>query len=190
MPQRNLINDLEGNWPLNKSYCCPLWTPSPVGAGTNGHKIQRWKLPLAVLKWLMLPNCIRRLVNCQFASISSWFSSSSPWHAICHNIHAISSAIDRQMTGRNDNDLWSAGLYLTSNNTSPKSHSATPAASRQSAASTKIRSELPLITAHQNCLMADRRPLPLPNWHCQGRQKLYWHNCAPVTAESVVSTWR
>ena len=58
------------------------------------------------------------------------------------------------MTGRNDDDLWSAGLNLTSSNTSPKSHSATPATSRQSAASTKMRSELPLKAAHHNCLMA------------------------------------
>ena len=58
------------------------------------------------------------------------------------------------MTGRNDDDLWLAGLNLTSSNTSSKSHSATPATSRQSAASTKIRSELPLKAAHLNCFMA------------------------------------
>ena len=110
-------------------------------------------------------------------------------HAIYHNIPAISSATDRQMTGRNDDDLWSVGLNLTSSNTSPKIHSATPATSRQSAASTKMRSELSLKAAHQNSLMADRRPLLQPNRHCQGRQELYWHNCAPVTAESLVSTW-
>ena len=90
---------------------------------------------------------------------------------------------------RNDDVLWSAGLDLTSSNTSPKSHSATPATCRQSAESTKMQSELPLKAAHQNCLMADRRPLPQPNRHYQGRQRLYWHNCAPVTAESLVSTW-
>ena len=93
------------------------------------------------------------------------------------------------MTGRNDDDLWSAGLSITSSNTSPKSHSETQATSRQSVASTKMWSELPLKAAHQNCLMADRRPLLQPNRHCQGRQELYWHNCAPVTAESLVSTW-
>ena len=136
----------------------------------------------------MSPNCTKRLGNYLFASITSWFPSSSPLHAIYHNIPAISSATDRQMTGRNDDDLWSAGIYLTSCNTSPKSHSATPATSRQSAASTKMRSELPLKAAHQNCLMTDRRPLLQPSRHCQGWQELFWHNCAPVTAESLVST--
>ena len=49
-------------------------------------------------------------------------------------------------------------------------------------------SELKLKAARQNCLMADRRQLQQPNRHCQGRQELYWHNCVPVTAESLVST--
>ena len=46
-------------------------------------------------------------------------------------------------------------------------------------------SELPLKAGHQNSLMANRRPLRQPNRHCQGRQELYWHNCAQVTAELV-----
>ena len=58
-------------------------------------KIQRWELPLAVLKWQMSPNCIKRLGNYQFASITSWFTISSPYHAIYHKIPAISSATDR-----------------------------------------------------------------------------------------------
>ena len=136
----------------------------------------------------MSPNCMMRLVNYQSGSITSWYPSSSPWHAIYHDIPAISSATDRQKTGRNDDDFWSVGLNLTSSNTSPKSHSATPATSRQSAASTKMRSELPLKAAHQNCLMADRRPLLQQNRLCQGRQELFWHNCTPVTAEYLVST--
>ena len=37
---------------------------------------------------------------------------------------------------------------------------------RPSAASTMMRSEQPLKAAHQNCLMADRRPLLQPNRHC------------------------
>ena len=81
-------------------------------AGSNGLKIMRWELPLTVIKWQMSPNCIKRLGNYQFAS-------SSPLHAIYHNIPAISSAADRQMTGRNDDDHWSAGLNLTSSNTLP-----------------------------------------------------------------------
>ena len=76
---------------------------------------------------------------------------------------------------------------LTSSNTSPNSHSAAPATSRQSAASNNMRSELSLKAARQKCSMADRRPLLQPNKHCQGRQGLYWHNCSPVTAEFLVS---
>ena len=43
-------------------------------------------------------------------------------------------------------------------------------------------------TAIESCLVADRRPLLQPNRHCQGRQELHWHNCAPVTPESFVRT--
>ena len=53
---------------------------------------------------------------------------------------------------------------------------------------TKMRTEQSLKAAHQNCLMVDRRPLLQPNRHCQGRQELYWHNRALVTAESLVCT--
>ena len=48
-----------------------------------------------------------------------------------------------------------------------------------------MRSELPLKDAHQNYLMADRRPILQPNRHCQGRQEPYWRNSAPVTADSL-----
>ena len=63
------------------SYCCPVWTPSLKDTNMslfNGHKIQRWELPLAVLKWQMSPNCIKRFGNYQFASITNWFQCSSP----------------------------------------------------------------------------------------------------------------
>ena len=46
-------------------------------------------------------------------------------------------------------------LNLASSNTSPTSHSTTRAKSRLSAASTKMRSELPLNAAHHYYLMAD-----------------------------------
>ena len=81
-----------------------------------------------------------------------------PWHAIYHIIPFISSATDRQMTGRIEGDLRSASFNLAFSNTSPKSHSTTPATSRLSAAPSKMRPELPLKAAHQNCLMAVRRP--------------------------------
>ena len=137
----------------------------------------------------MSPNYIKRLGNYQFAIIASWFSSSSPWRATYHSTPAISSATYLQMTGRIDNDLWSTGLIITSSNTSPKSHSTAPATSQASAASTKTRSELPLKADNQNYLMAGHRQLLQRKRHCQRRQELYWHNCAQVTAESLVSTW-
>ena len=93
------------------------------------------------------------------------------------------------MTGCVEDDLWSAGLRRTSSNTSPKSHSTTPATSRPSTASTKMRSELPLKAAHQNFSMADCRSMPQPNIHYRWRRELYWYNCAPVIAVTLVSTW-
>ena len=38
LQQRNLANDLPGNWPLNTHYCCPVWTPSPKD--TNWSRLQ------------------------------------------------------------------------------------------------------------------------------------------------------
>ena len=50
-----------------------------------------------------------------------------------------------------DRPEWRQSLFgLTSSNTSPMCHSGTPATSRQSAASTMMRSKLSLIAAHQN----------------------------------------
>ena len=132
----------------------------------------------------MSPNCIKRHGNYQFTSITSWFPDSTPFHSIYHNIHAISSATDRQMTGRNDDNIWSAVLYIASSNASPKSQSTTPAICRPSAASSKMRSELPLKAALQNSLK-----LPA-HFYSQERLVLSWHIRAPVTAESLVSTWR
>ena len=99
-----------------------------------------------------------------------------PCHQLCHRPP--------------DDVLWSAGLNLTSSNTSPKSHSTTPATSRPLSASNKMRSELPLKAAHHNYLMAGRRLLMQQNIHCQGRRELYWNSCAPVTAEFFESMQR
>ena len=64
------------------------------------------------------------------------------------------------MTGRIDDELRSAGPRQTSSNTLPKSHSATTATSRQSTASSNMRSELQLKTGSLICSKSDRRPLP------------------------------
>ena len=57
-------------------YCCAVWTPSPKD--TDGQKVLRCEIPLAVLEWLMSPICIKRLGYYQFASITSRFPSISP----------------------------------------------------------------------------------------------------------------
>ena len=45
------------------------------------------------------------------------------------------------------------------------------------------------VTMADRCVtMADRRVFPQLIRHCQERQELFWHNCASVTAESLVST--
>ena len=76
-------------------------------------------------------------------------------------------------------------IDLKSSNTSLKRHSATPATSRQSAASTNMWSELSLIAAHQNCLMADRRQLPQPNRHWPRKTRTILAQLRTVTAESL-----
>ena len=172
-------------------YCCPVLTPSIKD--TNWRRLQ-WAQNSALR---IITGCLemadvadlhqgaRELPVRQYNELVS-----QQFAMECHlQQHPCHQLYHRQPDDRpDDDDLCSAGLNLTSSNASPKSHSATPATSRQSAASTKMRSEQPLRAAHQNCLMADRRQLLQPNRHFQGRQELFWHNCAPVTAESLFST--
>ena len=148
-------------------YCCPVWTPSLKD--TNWSRLQRaqnlvLRITTGCLKMadvVELHQEARELpVRQHNELISQQFTIAChlpqhPCHQLCHRLPD-----DRPERRR------SAGLNLTSSNTSPKSHSATPATSQQTAASTKMWSELPLKTAHQNCLMAERRPLLQPNRHC------------------------
>ena len=87
------------------SYCCPVWTRSTTGI--NWSRLLRaqnsaQRIATCCLNMAMLPNCIKRFGNYQFASITSLLPSSSPLHAIYHNIPAISSATNRQITDRKD----------------------------------------------------------------------------------------
>ena len=173
--------------------------------------ILRWEFPLAVLKWQMSPNCIKRLENCQFA-----MACHLPQHP-CHRPPDDRPERRRLLIGRFRPNIQQCLAEEPLSNTSYKSAISSihqdavrtaiessspkllngqplpiateyiaeepPATCRPSAAFTKMRSELPLKAAHQNCLMANRCPLIQLNRNCQGRQELYWHNCAPVTAE-------
>ena len=118
-----------------------------------------------------------KLISQQFAI--AYHLPQHPCHQLCHRPPDDRPERRRSLIGRFKPNIQQK---LT------ESHSAIPATSRQSAASTKMRSELSLKAAHQNYSLADRRPLIQPNRHCQGRQELFWHNCAPVTADSLVST--
>ena len=55
-------------------YCFPVWTLSLMDTNWSwlqGRKIWRWELPLAVSRWQISPNCIKRLWSYQFASITN-----------------------------------------------------------------------------------------------------------------------
>ena len=162
------------------SYCCPIWMPS--------YKDINWS-------HLLLVQCFALRIatgSLNMADVAELHHearelSVSQRNKLIFLQFALACHLPQhpcQMTRRIADDLRSAGLNLTSSNTSPKSHSASPATSRSSAAPTKMWSELPLKAAHQNCLMADRHPLLQPNRHCQGRQELC---CTLVTAVSLVS---
>ena len=172
------------------SYCCPVWTPSLKD--TNWSRLQRaqnsaLRIATCCLKMADVAELhqearelpVRQhneLISQQFAI--ACHLPQHPCHQLCRRTPDDRPELRRSLIGRFKPNIHQ---FLE------KSHSATPATCRQSAASTKMRSELPLKAAHQKWLMADRRPLPQPNTHCQGRQELHWHNCAPSTAESLVS---
>ena len=171
------------------NYCCPVWTPSCKD--TNWSWLQRahnsaLRITTGCFKMADIAELHqearelpvrqhKELISQQF--VLACHLPQHPCHQLCHRPPDERPERQRSLIGRLKPNI--PRLRAT------QQHQLT---SRQSAASTKMRSELPLKASHQNCLMADRRPLLQPNRHCQGRQKLYWHNCAPVTAESLVST--
>ena len=154
------------------SYSCPVCTPSLKDAN--------WSLlQLAQNSVLRIPTCCLKLaddaelhqearelpVRQHNKLISQLFAIEC--HHLCHRPPDDRTERRRSLMGRSKSNIQQYHAEEPLSNTTPKSHSATPATSRQSAASTKMRSELPLKAAHQSFLMADRRPLLKPNSHCQ-----------------------
>ena len=120
-----------------------------------------WRLPvgdyqLETTSW-RLPVRQHSNMTCQQFALACHLPQ-HPCYQLCHR-----TPDDRQI----DDNLYSVGLDLTYSNISPMSQSTTPATSRPSAASTKMKSELSLKAAHQNCSMAERGPLTQANRHCQ-----------------------
>ena len=95
-----------------------------------------------------------------------------PCHPLCHR-----PPDDRPERRRSQPNIQQ---YLVEEPLSNTSYKSAISSIHQDVVRTAIES------SSSNCLMADCRPLLQPNRHCQGRQGLYWHNCAPVTAESLV----
>ena len=167
------------------SYCCPVWTPSPKD--TNWSRLQRAQntaLRIAT-------GCIKMAGVAELHQQEAWELpvrqhnelNSQQFAIACHlPQHPIHQLCDRL----SDDGRFRPNIqqYLTEDPLSNTSYMSAISIIHQ------MRSERPLKAAHQNYLMADRRPLLQPNRYCQGREELYWHNCAPVTDESVVSTWR
>ena len=172
------------------SYCCSVWTRSRkdtnwrwlLQAQSSALRIATGCLKLADVAELHQE--VRELPVRQHDELISklfvvaCYLPQHPCHQLCHRPPDDLPDQRRSLI---------CGLDLASSNLSPKCHSTTPATSRPSAASTKMWSELTSKAAHQNYLMADRHSLLQPNRHCQGRQELYWHKCASVTVESLVS---
>ena len=150
------------------SYCSPVWTPSHMG--TNWCRLRRAQsyslgistgcVEMADVTELHqeareIPVLLHNeLITQQFAI--ACHLPQHPCHKLCHRPPDDRSERRRSLIGRFKPNIQQ---YLAEEPLS------TPATSRQSATSTKMRSELPLKTAHQNCLMADRRPLLQPNRH-------------------------
>ena len=152
------------------SYCGPVWTPSLMD--TNWIRLQRaqnsaLRITTGCLKMAdvaeLHQEALELLVRQHNELISQQFAIAChlpqhPCHLLCHRPPYDQPERRRSLIGRFKPNVQQ---YLAEE--SP----ATPATSRQSASSTKMRSELPLKASHQNCLMADRRPLLQPNRHCQ-----------------------
>ena len=111
-----------------------------------------------------------------------------PCHQLCHRPPDVRPDRRRYLIGRYKPNIRQYHAKEPLSNTSYKSAISSIHQDSVRTAIESRSSKLPLKAAHQNSLMAGRRPLLQPNRHCQGRQELYWHNCALVTAESLVST--
>ena len=101
-----------------------------------------------------------------------------PCHQLSHRLQDDRPGRRRFMIGRFKPNIQQ---YLAEEPLSNTSYKSAISCIHQDAVRTAIES------TSSKLLNGDRRPLLQPNRHCQGRQELYWHNCAQVTAESLVS---
>ena len=138
------------------SYCCHVRTPSHMDP--NRSRLQRAQnLALRIATGcLKIADVAELQQEARDLRVSQRNELTSQQFALaCHlSQHPCHQLRHRPSDDRPDyDDLCSAGLNLTSSNTTPKSHSSTPATSRPLAASTKMRSELQLKAARHNCLI-------------------------------------
>ena len=173
------------------SYCCPVWTLSLMDTNWSRHQRAQssaLRITTGCPKMADVDELHQearelpvrqhnKLVSQQFAI--ACHLPQHPCHQLCHRPPDYSPKRRRSLIDRLRPNIQQYLAEDPLSNTSYKS---------AISSITNMRSELTLKAVHQNCLIADRRPLPQLNRHCQGRQELHWHNCAPVPAESLVST--
>ena len=123
-----------------QSYCCPVWTPS-VG-DTIWSRLQRAQYSTPRITTGCLNMADVAALHQETRELPVHHHDELNIQEVRHYMPSITtslpSALPQTARCRID-DLRLAGLNLTYSNTSPKSHLATPAKSRQSVASTKIR---------------------------------------------------
>ena len=174
------------------SYCSPVWTPSLTN--TNWCRLQRAQNSalrnstgcLRMADVIDLHQEARELpVRPHNELISQQFAMAChlpqhPCHQLCHRPPDDRPERRRSQIGRSKPNIQQ---YLAEEPLSNTSYKSAISSIHQDVVWTVIES------SSSKLLNGDRRPLPQPNIHWQGRQEVYWHNCAPSTAESMVSTW-
>ena len=191
-----LATDLPGNLRSILSYCCPVWTPSPKDTNWSRLKLAQdlvMRIATGCLRMADVAELHQEARKLPFRQqnelISQQFALAChlpqhPSHQLCHR--PTDDLPDRRRSlivrFRPDIQQCLAEEPLTI------SFMSTIIIIISCIHHEAVRSVLSMKAAHQDCLKADRRPLLQPNRHCHGRQELYWHNCAPVTSESLGNT--
>ena len=118
-------------------------------------------------------------VRQHYELISQQFSTAChlpqhPSHQLCHRPPDDRSERRRSLIGRFRPSIQQ---YLAEEPLSSTSNKSAISKIHQDAVRTAIES------SSSKLLNGRLPPMVQPNRHCQGRQELCWHNCAPVTAE-------
>ena len=191
LQQKTLLTTYQAIGRSILSYCSPVWSPSLEDTNwcrlkqaqntalrifTGHHKIAD-VTELHQEAWVLPVRQHNELISQQFTI--AFHLPQHPCHQLCHRPLDDRPERRRSLIGRIKPNIQQ---YLTVQPLSNTSYKSAISSIHQDVIRTVIES------SSSKLLNGRPPPIATENRHCQGRQELYWHNCAPVTAESLVSS--